>query len=122
MTSNAGTKVQNICRMANDLVTSRISKLTSDFMDNAERILFAMFDACNKSKLLGTSWSASLQVSCLLANVLEFAEQFLDYISSLAALDIEIELELGWVDIEADDFFVMDSVPRRMKRRQVGHH
>lgn len=121
MTCNAGTKVQSLCQVANDLHND-LNRLTSDFVDNAERILFAMFDVCNKNELLGTSWTTSPKVSCLLANILKFAEEFLDYISSLAALDIEVELELGWVDIEADEFVVMDSMPRRMKRRQLGHH
>ena len=122
MISKAETKVQDFCKVANDLMTFQTNKLTSNFLDNAERILLAMFDVCNKNELFGTSWSTSPKVSCLLANILEFAEQFLDYICSLAALDIEIELELGWVDIDADEFVVMDSVSRRVKRRQVGHH
>jgi hypothetical protein len=118
----AGTKIKNLCKVANDVVCSQINKLTLNFMDNAERILFAMFDVCNNNELLRASWSTSPKVSHLLAYILEFAEQFLDYISSLAALDIEIELELGWVDFEADEFVVMDSVRTRKKRRQVGQH
>ena len=121
MTFNAGTKIQSLCKVANDQVCSQINKFTLNFMDNAERILLAMFDVCNSNELLQVSWSTSPKVSYLLAYILEIAELFLDYISSLAALDIEIELELGWIDIDAE-FVVMDSMPTRMKRRQMGQH
>ena len=118
---NAQTKIQNLGKAAKDLLCSQINQLTLNFMENAERILFAMFDVCNNNELLQVSWSTSPKVSYLVAYILEFAEQFLDYISSLAAFDIEIELELGWIDMDAD-FVAMDIMPTRMKRRQVGQH
>jgi hypothetical protein len=121
VTCNAGTKIQNYGKVANELMCSQINNLTTKFMENAERILFAMFDICNDNKLFQVSWSTSPNVSDLLAYILEFAEQFLDYISSLAAFDIEIELELGWIDMDAD-FVMMDSLPTKIKRRQVGQH
>ena len=110
--------------MANDLVCSQINKLTLEFMDNAERILYAMFSAFNNTcnDLLETSLSTSPKVTCLLAYMLEFTEQFLDYIASLVALDVEIEFNLGWIDFEADEQFMMGNVSRAKKRRHVGQH
>ena len=103
VTCDAGTKIQNVCKMANDLFSSQIDKLTLNFMDNAERIILSMFDVCNNSEFLQATWSTSPKISYLLAYILEFADQFLDYISSLTALDIEIEFELGWAEIEDDE-------------------
>lgn len=88
-------------------------------MDNAERILVAMFDVCTNKEYLQAPWSTSSNLAYLLAKIVEFAEQFLDYIASLTALDVEFELELGWVDIGVDEFVVID-VPKRKKRRPLG--
>lgn len=77
-----------------------------------------MFNVCSGSEPL----LSSSKVSYLLAYILELAEQFLDFITSLAALDIEFQLELGWLDIEADEFVLMDNVRTRKEKRQVGQH
>lgn len=118
ITCEAGEKIQNVCKVANDVVCAQINKVTLSFVDNAERVLFAMFNVCSGSEPL----LSSSKVSYLLAYILELAEQFLDFITSLAALDIEFQLELGWLDIEADEFVLMDNVRTRKEKRQVGQH
>lgn len=120
-------KIQYICKNTEELACTHVDKLTAEFSKKTDTIITAMSDICKNEKIFQISWFVSSKVTELLGWLLEFIETFFDYISSLTAFDFnDVPLEMGWVQIEANELAMLlinvGTLAVRRKRRFVGQH
>ena len=123
--NDAVIKIQSMCKNTAEYASLQIDALTKEFVEKTEKIITGMSDLFKDSKILQASAIVSSQLIDLLGYILELYDFVFEYLTSLAAFDFDIPLEMGWAQIEENEHVILVNamgLDVRKKRRFVGLH